>query len=273
MPDAFFLDLDGTLYSGGAPIPGAAAALTALRARGTPCRFLTNTTTVSRTGIAARLRGYGFEVAESEIVTPLMPAVAILKEAGIRTVIPFVPEGALEDLREFELVGGTSRVPQIGTDSTVLPDLTALSALIIGDLGAHWTFDLLQSAFEALSTGARFLALSRDRFFHSRRGLQLDAGPFVVALEFASGREAEVVGKPSAAYYARALATLDPPLPPGRVAMVGDDLWSDIQGAQRAGCQGWLVRTGKFREPLLRDSGIVPDRILTSAADLGAPAT
>lgn len=267
MPDAFFLDLDGTLYSGGAPIPGAAAALTALRARGTPCRFLTNTTTLSRAGIAACLRGYGFEVMESEIVTPLVPAVAMLKEAGVRTVIPLVPEGVLEDLRDFELVGGTSNVPHSGTN------LSALSALIVGDLGSHWTFDLLQSAFEALSAGARFLALSRDRFFQSRGGLQLDVGPFVVALEFASGREAEVVGKPSPAYYARALATLDPIVAPDRVVMVGDDLWSDIQGAQRAGCQGWLVRTGKFREPILRSSGIVPDRILTSAADLGAPGT
>jgi HAD superfamily hydrolase (TIGR01458 family) len=270
MPDAYFLDLDGTLYGGGAPIPGAAAALTALRARGTPCRFLTNTTTMSRAGIAARLRGYGFEVMESEIVTPLVPAVAMLKEAGVRTVIPLVPEGALEDLRDFELVGGTSSLPHSGTNLSAMTDLPAL---IVGDLGSTWTFDLLQSAFEALSAGARFLALSRDRFFQSRGGLQLDAGPFVVALEFASGREAEVVGKPSPAYYARALATLDPPLAPDRVAMVGDDLWSDIQGAQRAGCQGWLVRTGKFREPLLRSSGIVPDRILTSAADLGAPGT
>lgn len=274
MPDAFFLDLDGTLYSGGAPIPGAAAALAALRARATPCRFLTNTTTLSRAGIAARLRGHGFEVAESEIVTPLVPAVAILKEAGIRTVIPFVPEAALEDLGEFHLVGGTASQPKMGVNSPALPASPAppnSTAVLVGDLGNLWSFDLMQSAFEALSAGARFLALSRDRYFQSAQGLRLDAGPFVVALEFAAGREAEVLGKPGALFYQRALATLDPPLPPERVAMVGDDLWSDIQGAQRAGCQGWLVRTGKFRQQILDESGIVPDRILNSAAELGDP--
>jgi ribonucleotide monophosphatase NagD (HAD superfamily) len=52
--------------------------------------------------------------------------------------------------------------------------------------------------------------------------------------------------------------------------MVGDDLWSDVQGAQRAGLEGWLVRTGKFREETLRDSGITPDRVLSSVAALAA---
>jgi ribonucleotide monophosphatase NagD (HAD superfamily) len=51
--------------------------------------------------------------------------------------------------------------------------------------------------------------------------------------------------------------------------MVGDDLWSDVEGAQRAGLQGWLVRTGKFREDVLRTAAIRPDRILSSVADLG----
>jgi phospholysine phosphohistidine inorganic pyrophosphate phosphatase len=51
--------------------------------------------------------------------------------------------------------------------------------------------------------------------------------------------------------------------------MVGDDLWSDVEGAQRAGLQGWLVRTGKFREDVLRAASIAPDRILSSVADLG----
>ena len=53
--------------------------------------------------------------------------------------------------------------------------------------------------------------------------------------------------------------------------MVGDDLWSDVQGAQRAGLEGWLVRTGKFREEALRDSGITPDRVLSSVAALARP--
>jgi len=51
--------------------------------------------------------------------------------------------------------------------------------------------------------------------------------------------------------------------------MVGDDLWSDVLGAQRSGLQGWLVRTGKYQESALIGSGIEPDRILESVATLG----
>jgi ribonucleotide monophosphatase NagD (HAD superfamily) len=50
--------------------------------------------------------------------------------------------------------------------------------------------------------------------------------------------------------------------------MVGDDLWADIDGAQQAGLEGWLVRTGKFHEDTLATSGIRPDRVLDSVAEL-----
>jgi ribonucleotide monophosphatase NagD (HAD superfamily) len=97
--------------------------------------------------------------------------------------------------------------------------------------------------------------------------LVLDAGPFVAALEFASGKRALVAGKPSAAFYQAALRSLGLDAS-AAAAMVGDDLWSDVRGAQDAGLQGWLVRTGKYRESVLRDSGIRPDRILDSIAAL-----
>ncbi|HTO73023.1 MAG TPA: HAD-IIA family hydrolase [Gemmatimonadales bacterium] len=271
MPDAFLFDLDGTLYAGGAAVPGAAAAVAALRARGIPCRFLTNTTTLPRSGLVARLAGFGFEVSVDEIVTPLRSATAILRGAGIRSVMPFVAQAALEDLDGFELIGGTAGGRGGGIESapSALPP-SRLPAVLIGDLGSAWGFDLMQSAFELLHGGARFVALSRDRYFQSRQGLTLDAGPFVAALEYATGRSAEVVGKPSEGYFREALATLGPGIDPARVAMVGDDLWSDIQGAQRVGCQAWLVRTGKFRQAALDESSVVPDQIIDSVAELGA---
>ena len=95
----------------------------------------------------------------------------------------------------------------------------------------------------------------------------LDAGAFVAGLEFAIGKQAAVAGKPSPAFYAAALSSLG--LTPSRESvMVGDDLWSDVEGAQRAGLQGWLVRTGKYRDSALGTSGIKPDRVLESIAAL-----
>ena len=55
---------------------------------------------------------------------------------------------------------------------------------------------------------------------------------------------------------------------PSSVAMVGDDLWSDVEGAQRAGLQGWLVQTGKFRQDALEHASVRPDRILASVAEI-----
>jgi HAD superfamily hydrolase (TIGR01458 family) len=182
---------------------------------------------------------------------------ALLRAGGYHRVAPFVPPGALEDMDGLTLVGGTSGRPPAAAD-----------AVVLGDLGERWTFALLQEAFEQLMGGAALVALSRDSYFRQGERLALDAGPFVAALEYAAGATAEVAGKPSPAFFDAAVASLG--LAADRaVAMVGDDLWSDVEGAQRAGLQGWLVRTGKFREDVLRGSSIRPDRILPSVAELG----
>jgi phospholysine phosphohistidine inorganic pyrophosphate phosphatase len=255
-PAGFLLDLDGTLYTGNAAIPGAAGALSGLRAHAVPFRLVTNTTSRSRRMLVDRLAGYGLAVAPEEIVTATLAGVDLVRAAGYGRVAPFVPAGALEDMAGLVLAGGTSGRPRVAADVVVL-----------GDLGERWTFALLQEAFEQLMAGAALVALSRDRYFRQGDRLALDAGPFVAALEYAAGATAAVAGKPSPAFFEAAVRSLG--LAADRsVAMVGDDLWSDVEGAQRAGLQGWLVRTGKFREEALPGSGIAPDRILSSIADL-----
>jgi ribonucleotide monophosphatase NagD (HAD superfamily) len=71
-------------------------------------------------------------------------------------------------------------------------------------------------------------------------------------------------------FYDMVVGSLDPAgaIPRGAIAMVGDDVWSDVGGAQQAGLQGWLVRTGKFREDALASSGVTPDRLLDSVTGL-----
>jgi phospholysine phosphohistidine inorganic pyrophosphate phosphatase len=255
-PDGYLLDLDGTLYVGDAAVPGAVDTLARLRSRRVPFRLVTNTTSRSRRMLVARLAGYGFDVAADEIVTATLAGAELLRARGYARVAPFVPEAALEDLAGMVLAGGTSGQPRRAAD-----------AVVLGDLGERWTFALLQEAFEQLLAGAALVTLSRDRYFRQGERLTLDAGPFVAALEYAAGVTASVAGKPSPAFFAAAVRSLG--LAPGQVAMIGDDLWSDVDGAQRAGLRGWLVRTGKFREDALRGSAITPDRILHSVADAG----
>jgi phospholysine phosphohistidine inorganic pyrophosphate phosphatase len=263
-PVAYLLDLDGTLYAGGAAVPGAPETLERLRRGGVPFRLVTNTTSRSRGMLVERMRGYGFAVEPEEIFTATLAGAAVARDSGLRVVAPFLPAPALEDLSGLELVGGSSgrKCPPRAARGGGAPE-----AVILGDLAEGWAYEVLQEAFEYVMGGASIIALSRDRYWQRGDRLALDAGPFVAALEYATGASAVVAGKPSPAFYAVALASLGIARP-AEAAMVGDDLWSDVQGAQRAGLEGWLVRTGKFREEMLRDSGIVPDRVLASAAEL-----
>jgi HAD superfamily hydrolase (TIGR01458 family) len=254
---AYLLDLDGTLYADAAPIAGAPGALARLRQQGVPFRLVTNTTGRSRSMLVQRLEGYGFTVAAEEIFTATLAGAELALASGYTCIAPFTPEPAFEDLTPLELLGGTS-----GRSAHRVPD-----AVLVGDLGDRWSFALIQEAFEYLMNGADLIAFSRDRYWLKEGRLTLDAGPFVAGLEYAAGKTARVAGKPSPNFFRAAVRSLGPH-PPSSVAMVGDDLWSDVEGAQRAGLEGWLVRTGKFRESVLRDSGILPDRILESVAAL-----
>ena len=245
-------DLDGTLYEDGVALPGAAAAVAVLRSRGLAVGFVTNTTSRSRRLLTERLASCGVPARPDEILTALRSGAAHLAAEGFRRISVLVPRAALEDLPDFVV---TEDHPQ---------------AVVVGDLDDGWTFEILNRAFRHLMDGAELVALSRDRYWQKPDGLVLDCGPFVAALEYASGRTAAVCGKPSAEFYRAALASLGPWAleRPHEVLMVGDDVWGDIQGAQHAGLVAWLVRTGKFREDVLAQSGVRPDAVVASVAEI-----
>jgi HAD superfamily hydrolase (TIGR01458 family) len=251
-PGAFLLDLDGTLYTDAGPIPGAVRALAELRRRGIPFRYVTNTTRRSSRSLAARLAGYGFAVEAAEIISAPMSCVARLAARGTRRVAAYVAEDTLEDFAAFDLAAARPE------------------AVVVGDLGDAWDFAKLNRAFLQLMDGAELIALQRDRYWLRGDGLALDAGPFVAALEYATGKTATLCGKPAEAFYRTALASLPASVAaePGRVVMVGDDLWGDVEGAHGAGLGAWMVRTGKFREDAVAASGITPDRVIASVAEL-----
>ena len=118
--------------------------------------------------------------------------------------------------------------------------------VIVGDAGGAFSYQTLNEAFRLIEAGAAFIALARNRTFKDTDGqLSLDAGPFVAALEFASRRDALLVGKPSALFYAAALADLG--TSPRETVMIGDDVEADVAGAMQAGMAGILVRTGKYK--------------------------
>ncbi len=246
--DACVLDLDGTLYQGGAAIPGAAEAVAALRRAGIPVRFATNTTRRPRSALVRRLSGLGIQVRVDELLTAPVAAAGWLAARGAERISLLLPEVTHEEFADFVL------------------DDDAPEYVVVGDLGSEWTFARLDRAFRALLRGAALVAIHRNRWWDAGEGPTLDAGAFVAALEYASGREAVLVGKPSAAFLETASAALA--VPRARVAVVGDGLENDVRAAQRAGCLGVLVRTGSFRREELDTPGTAPDAILDSVADL-----
>jgi HAD superfamily hydrolase (TIGR01450 family) len=276
------LDVDGTLLTETGPIPGAAAVVARLRHRGFPFRILTNITRRSRQSVVDRLRRYGIAVEREEVFTAVYAGADWMQRRGVRRLAPFVTDDALEDLRDFELVGGTAGPRGGGEEGASVPPRdrppARPDAVLIGDVGERWTHALLNEAFRYVMGGAQLVALQMGRYWQGPSGLEVDAGAYVTALEYATGAEATVCGKPNREFFEAAIASLREParrngpttaataLPP--IAMVGDDLWADIDGAQQAGLEGWLVRTGKFHEDTLATSGIRPDRVLDSVAEL-----
>ncbi|MDX8498434.1 TIGR01458 family HAD-type hydrolase [Mesorhizobium sp. VK4C] len=220
------LDLLGVVYDGDTPITGAAAAIERLRNAGLLLRFVSNTTRSPRSAIIAQLAAMGIEVADEELLTPARAAVEWLRRHGRQPHLLVHPDLEVE----FSgLEGGSGR------------------AVVVGDAGEAFDHASLNRAFRELVAGADFLALAVNRTFKDSDGLlSLDAGAFVAALEFASGRSPVVLGKPSPDFFLSALAGLN--YLAADAVMVGDDAESDVAGALSAGLgAALLVRTGKYR--------------------------
>jgi HAD superfamily hydrolase (TIGR01458 family) len=247
---ALLLDLDGVLYVEDDAIAGARDAVARLRDSSLALRFVTNTTAHSRTRTLDKLARLGFEVADHELVTPAALAVAHCRERGHQRAALVMNDEVKRDFAGLEEVAD-------GAD-----------AVIVGDLGAAFGYDVLNSAFRQVMDGAELIALQKNRYWMRADGLALDVGPFVAALEYATACEAYVVGKPAHTFFHAILNELG--VEAARAAMVGDDIESDIGGAQTAGLTGVLVRTGKYREDAVRTSGVAPAATVASIADVPA---
>ena len=242
MARCVLLDIAGVVTEGAAAIDGAPEAVARLREAGRPVGFLTNSTRTPRRAILDRLAAAGIAATEADVLTPAALACDWLRREG-RAPHLLVHPDLEEDFAE---------VPRTGD-----------VAVVVGDAGPFFTHARLNAAFREIEAGAPFLALAANRVFRDTDGkLSLDAGAFVKALEFASGRPALVLGKPAPAFFHAAVRRLGcapgqvtpgqvtpGQVTPGQVTMVGDDAESDVAGALRAGLgAAILVRTGKYRD-------------------------
>jgi len=245
--------MDGVLYNSEELIPGAAETLAWLRERQVPYLFVTNTTSRGRGALTEKLARLGIPASPNEIMTPCEAAADWLRSQDAGSVALFLRPAA--------------RVAFEGLDC--LPDDAESGAryVVIGDLGNAWDFQTLNRAFRLLyaNPDSTLIALGMTRYWKAPDGISMDVAPFVAALENASAREALVFGKPAAGFFQAAAERIG--VPCGEILMLGDDIESDIAGAQSAGMQAALVRTGKFRG-LDLEGAVKPDVVLDSVADL-----
>jgi HAD superfamily hydrolase (TIGR01458 family) len=251
---AILLDIDGVLHVSGEAVPGGGDAVRALRADGHRLRFVTNNTTRAREQLADDLRGLGIELESDELTTTPVAAARLLEG---KRVLALTMQAVRDDLaRRVELVERDAEIVLLGgADET-------------DESGRVFAYENLNRAFAQLEAGARLVCLHRNRWWQTSRGPLLDSGAFVAGLEYAAGVEAEVVGKPTRAYFEAALAELD--ASPEGAVMVGDDVEADIGGAKAAGLRAVLVRTGKFREEALAGADPQPDGVVASIAEVPA---
>src|SRR3954452_12727005 len=248
---AILLDVDGVLHVSGAPIAGATDAVRRMRGDGHRVRFVTNSTTKSRSHLAEHMRSMGFEFEDEELQTTGSVAAAALR--GKRVLALTMP-GILDDLDGLQLIGMNADAVLIG------------GADEGEETGRIFSYLNLNRAFLELEAGAELYCLHKNRWWQTADGPKLDSGAFVAGLEFVSGIDASVLGKPSPEYFAAALEAID--ADPELAWMVGDDVEGDVRGAQRHGMRTVLVRAGKFSAHEVEELGVVPDGIVSSLAQL-----
>jgi HAD superfamily hydrolase (TIGR01458 family) len=243
------LDIDGVLHVSMQPIAGATQTLDWLHRQGYRTGFVSNTTTLARTTLLQRLQEIGFPLAAETLVTaPVATANYIRQHYPGKRCWVLTKGDTRADFAGIELVEADAEVVVIGGAEELL------------------SYENMNRAFRMLMNGAVLLAMHTNRYWRTSEGLQLDSGPFVHALEVATGKQAIVLGKPHVAFFEQALQTIG--VAAQEALMVGDDLENDVAAAQRVGMRAVLVCTGKHGadSPLLHQ--VHPDAILPSLAQL-----
>ena len=204
---------------------------------------------MTKSNLISYLEKIGLKTVPENVLAAPHAAVEYCKMKGFKRISLVVPDlNMKKDFSDFELV---DKSPE---------------AVVLGDMGPMFNFELLNRIFVDVMNGSQMVAMHKNRYWMAVDGFRMDLGAFVSALECASGKTAVVVGKPDPNMFKLAVDKWR--CPRGSVYMVGDDIEADVCGAKKAGMKSVLVKTGKFRDDTLRRSEIKPDFIIDSVADL-----
>lgn len=269
------LDLDGVLVLQGKAIPGAQEAMAEIDRRGIPYRVVTNTSLVSRPALSTWGKSLGLRIPPDRIMSALSASASYTARTFPgRSLFVIASEDARTEFAGQKLLSPTE-ADRKGAEA---------AAVVIGDSPDEATYDNLNRAFRLIRGGAQLIAMHKNRWWLTPAGPTLDSGAYVAGLEYAASVKALVLGKPSDDFFREASSALLDEIAqssggrPGRgdIAMVGDDLWTDVLSAQRLGLRGVFVLSGKHgREELTQAAnagrgGGVPDLVAGSMSEVVA---
>ena len=248
----YIFDLDGVLWLGQQPIPGAAKSVSALKKAGKRIRYLTNNTTVHRETYQQRLSGMGIEATIEEVVTSGYAAAKMLRDKygpGKAYVL------GTDELRREVCDEGHSLVQE-------------QADFVIVGLTFDFTYHDLDQAFINISRhGSLFVACAENPTFIKSDGLHMGTGSYVKALAYALGKAPDLVsGKPCAPIMQLALSSIG--LEASQCLMVGDTIDVDLMPAAAAGMHTLFVLSGSDKEEDLRRSAFSPTAVISSLAAL-----
>lgn len=272
---ALLLDLDGVIVSAERAVPGSVAALAELERRRVPYRIVTNTSLVSRATLSQFAARLGSAIPPERFQSALSASAAYAAHAfrGEPLYVITSSDGRTEFDGQHLL----------SHEEAARPDARA-AAVIVGDSPEALTHANLNSAFRLVRNGARLIGMHRNAWWLTPDGPTLDSGAYLAGLEYATGTPARIIGKPALAFFSIAVQDLrrdlaargDGRIRRSEIAMVGDDVRTDVLAGQRAGLRGVLVLTGKHgldelaRLPRHGRGGHEPHGVAPSLADVVA---
>jgi 4-nitrophenyl phosphatase len=230
------LDMDGVLYRGEEPIPGASDLARRLHRAGLQVRYATNNSMFTRAAYAERLRSMGITATLDEIVTSTSATIEHLRrhEPAVRSVLAVGAAGMVEELRAAGFAVRPAAEPAQASDRPV-------DAVLVG-LDPEFDAARLDSAVAAIVGGAQFIATNADARYPTPTGFRPGAGAIVAAIADATASTPMVIGKPAPAMFTAILEAAG--VTPGQAVVIGDNPDSDIAGAHRSGIESILVLTG-----------------------------
>jgi HAD superfamily hydrolase (TIGR01458 family) len=226
------IDFDGTIRIGNRPVEDANNFLSYVKEKEIPAFIISNSTLKTSEDILSFLKENNLPIIAA--MTAADAALSYVKDNYTRISVY-----CIDSIRKKFEASGSCRI-----------DDNKPEAVVIGDIGDKWSYKIMNDIFSKVYNNADIIAMHKNKFWMpDGKTLALDAGTFISAIEYATSKEAILIGKPSPIYFRTAIKLLGYSTD-SQFLMIGDDIETDIIGSQQMGGKGILVYTGKTKYPL-----------------------